>query len=37
VDDPLATMVECPACGQQFAVEEGMPRLHGGGGVEELG
>jgi DNA-directed RNA polymerase subunit RPC12/RpoP len=30
-DDPLATHVECPACGVQFAVEEGMPRLHGGG------
>jgi DNA-directed RNA polymerase subunit RPC12/RpoP len=35
VDDPLATLVECPACGQQFAVDEGMPHLHGGGGVEE--
>jgi DNA-directed RNA polymerase subunit RPC12/RpoP len=29
-DDPLATHVECPACGVQFAIEEGLPRLHGG-------
>lgn len=35
VDDPLATLVECPACGQRFAIEEGMPRLHGGGGADE--
>lgn len=35
VDDPLAPMLECPACGAQFAVEEGMPRLHGGGGADE--
>jgi len=35
VEDPLAPFVECPACGQQFAIEEGMPRLHGGGGAEE--
>jgi DNA-directed RNA polymerase subunit RPC12/RpoP len=35
IDDPLATVVECPACGQQFTVEEGMPRLHGGGSAEE--
>ncbi len=35
VDDPLATVVECPQCGQQFAVEEGMPHLHGGGGVDD--
>lgn len=34
VDDPLATVVECPQCGQQFTVEEGMPRLHGGGGAD---
>jgi DNA-directed RNA polymerase subunit RPC12/RpoP len=34
-DDPLATLVACPACGAQFAVEEGMPRLHGGGGIDD--
>ena len=34
-DDPLAPFVECPACAQQFAIEEGMPRLHGGGGAED--
>jgi len=30
-DEPLADLLECPACGVHFAVEEGMPRLHGGG------
>ena len=34
VDDPLATVVECPECGQHFSIEEGMPRLHGGGGAD---
>lgn len=28
-DDPLAAVVECPACETRFGVEEGMPRLHG--------
>jgi DNA-directed RNA polymerase subunit RPC12/RpoP len=35
IDDPRATTVECPVCGQQFAIEEGMPHLHGGGGGED--
>jgi uncharacterized Zn finger protein len=35
IDDPLATLVECPACGQRFAVDEGMSRLHGGAGAED--
>jgi len=30
-DDPLAAFVECPACGARFAIEEGIPHLHGGG------
>lgn len=34
-DDPLAAVVECPACGTRFAVEEGMPHLHGVGGGDE--
>jgi DNA-directed RNA polymerase subunit RPC12/RpoP len=29
-DDPLASLVECPACETRFEVEEGTPRLHGG-------
>ena len=29
-DDPLATLVECPTCGQRFSPEEGTLRLHGG-------
>lgn len=29
-DDPLAPQVECPLCGEHFAVEEGMRSLHGG-------
>lgn len=29
-DDPLASLVECPLCGQRFSVEEGSSRLHGG-------
>jgi DNA-directed RNA polymerase subunit RPC12/RpoP len=33
-DDPLAAVIECPACETRFEVEEGMPRLHGGGGVD---
>jgi len=28
-DDPLAMLIECPACETRFEVEEGMPRLHG--------
>ena len=31
-DDPFASLVECPACETRFGVEEGMPRLLGGGG-----
>jgi len=31
-DDPLAALLECPACETRFAVEEGMSRLHGDGG-----
>jgi hypothetical protein len=30
-DDPLASLVECPMCGQRFSPEEGTPHLHGGG------
>jgi DNA-directed RNA polymerase subunit RPC12/RpoP len=30
-DDPFASLVECPECGQRFTVEEGTTRLHGGG------
>ncbi|MGA8014890.1 MAG: hypothetical protein WCB85_03120 [Candidatus Dormiibacterota bacterium] len=30
LDDELAPHVECPICETRFAVEEGMPRLHGG-------
>lgn len=30
-DDPFASLVECPECGQRFSVEEGTVRLHGGG------
>ncbi|MHB8717604.1 MAG: hypothetical protein ACYDAC_01760 [Candidatus Dormibacteria bacterium] len=30
-DDPLAPLLECPACAARFAVEEGLRRLHGGG------
>jgi len=35
-DDPLASVIECPACESRFEVEEGMPRLHGepGGGED---
>jgi len=39
LEDELAPFVECPMCETRFAVEEGMPRLHGGGGgaVDEDG
>ncbi len=30
-DDPLAALIECPACETRFALEEGLPRLHGEG------
>jgi len=30
-DDPLATLLECPACAHRFTLDEGMPHLHGGG------
>ena len=36
-DDPLAGRVECPECGQRFFIEEGMPRLFGGGAGSESG
>jgi uncharacterized protein YbaR (Trm112 family) len=29
LDDEQAPCVECPTCETRFAVEEGMPRLHG--------
>ena len=32
LDDPLAALVECPACETRFAIEEGMPTLHGSSG-----
>jgi uncharacterized protein YbaR (Trm112 family) len=28
-DDPLASVIECPACETRFEIDEGMPRLHG--------
>jgi DNA-directed RNA polymerase subunit RPC12/RpoP len=31
-DDPLAGVVECPACETRFSLEEGMDRLHGNSG-----
>jgi predicted RNA-binding Zn-ribbon protein involved in translation (DUF1610 family) len=31
LDDELAARVECPICETRFAVEEGMPHLHGNG------
>lgn len=34
-DDPLAQLVECPACETRFGIEEGMPRLHGEPGPED--
>ena len=34
-DEPLADLLECPACGVYFSVDEGMPRLHGGGAADE--
>ncbi len=30
-DDPLARLMECPACAHRFTVEEGSAHLHGGG------
>ena len=35
-DDPLAPVVECPACETRFEVEEGIARLHGVSGADEL-
>ena len=29
LDDELAPYVECPICETRFAIEEGMPHLHG--------
>lgn len=34
-DDPLAAVIECPACETRFEIEEGMPRLHGDPGDNE--
>ncbi len=34
-DDPMATLIECPACETRFEVEEGMRRLHGGDDPDE--
>jgi uncharacterized protein YbaR (Trm112 family) len=34
-DDPLASVIECPACETRFEVEEGMPHLHGDPGSGE--
>jgi hypothetical protein len=34
-DDPMASLVECPACETRFEVEEGTARLHGGGDDED--
>ncbi len=31
-EDELAPFVECPICETRFAIEEGMPHLHGGQG-----
>ena len=31
LDDELAPYVECPICETRFALEEGMPHLHGTG------
>lgn len=30
-DDPLASLLECPACETRFSIEEGMSHLHGNG------
>jgi uncharacterized CHY-type Zn-finger protein len=35
LDDELAPFVECPTCETRFAIEEGMPHLHGGHGTSE--
>ena len=32
-DEPLAALLECPACETRFGAEEGMRRLHGGTGA----
>jgi DNA-directed RNA polymerase subunit RPC12/RpoP len=39
-DDPLAPVIECPACETRFDIEDGMAHLHGGSsgdGSEEQG
>jgi len=36
-DDPFASVVECPECGQRFTTEEGTARLHGGGAANGQG
>ena len=35
--DPLADVLECPACETRFGVEEGMRRLHGGFSPSDAG
>jgi hypothetical protein len=32
-DEPLTELLECPACETRFSFEEGIDRLHGGGGA----
>ncbi len=34
-DDPLAMVIECPACETRFEVEEGTRRLHGDRDIED--
>ena len=34
-DDPMAPVVECPACETRFDVEEGTTRLHGESGIDD--
>jgi hypothetical protein len=36
-DDPMAMLIECPACETRFEVEEGMPHLHTAGDDDEDG
>ena len=36
-DEPLAAVVECPACETRFTFEEGSPSLHGGASRGEDG
>ena len=34
IDDPLASVVECPVCSTHFAIEEGFARVHGVGTID---